>query len=311
MASTNVRLMGSAPWLPPVTSKRSGFSGVLGPIAKNSARTGLPVTTPLPPSPRAVTAYPVAIRLERRASTLLVNPGSAFGSKITLGMPRSQVASIIGPAAYPPTPKAATGRCLRTIEKASIVPGPSIKKFFTSVRPPLPLSPAARRVSSGSPAWGTSFISMPRCVPTSTTSLSLPRESHSRAIAMAGNTWPPVPPPAISSFMIRIRARILRRSSVGRLLRDIQQHSRSQQHHQQTRSAVADKRQRDSFGRNHAQHHRKIDERLEHHHRGNAQRQQAAKIVRSGERRTQPAPAVDCKQCDHHERSDETQLFAD
>ncbi len=34
-----------------------------------------------------------------RASTLLVNPGSALGSKITLGMPLSQVASNIGPAA--------------------------------------------------------------------------------------------------------------------------------------------------------------------------------------------------------------------
>jgi hypothetical protein len=117
---------------------------------------------------------------------LLVKPGSAFGSKITLGMPRSQVASIIGPAAYPPTPKAATGRCLLRIENASMVPGTSIDRFFARVSPPLPFSPAARNVSSGSPACGTSFISIPRSVPTSTTSLSLPRDSHSRAIAMAG-----------------------------------------------------------------------------------------------------------------------------
>src|SRR5580658_3287481 len=70
-----------------------------------------------------------------------------------------------------------------------------------SVAPPFPFRPATRNVSSGRPASGTSFISIPRSVPTSTTSLSLPRESHSFAIASAGITWPPVPPPAIRSFM--------------------------------------------------------------------------------------------------------------
>ena len=49
IASTNARLTGSAPWLPPVTSRRNGFCGMRGSMAKNSARTGHPVTTPLPP----------------------------------------------------------------------------------------------------------------------------------------------------------------------------------------------------------------------------------------------------------------------
>ncbi len=45
------------------------------------------------------------MRVAMRASTRLVNPGSAFGSNTTVGNPRSTAASIIGPAAYPPTPK--------------------------------------------------------------------------------------------------------------------------------------------------------------------------------------------------------------
>src|SRR5882757_8220397 len=203
------------------------------------------------------------MRLESFASTRLVKPGSALGSKITLGMARIHVASIIGPAAYPPTPNAATGLCLLRMRIASSRPGPRIARFFASVAPPLPLSPAARSVSSGSPAWGTSFISIPRCVPTSTTSLSLPLDNHSRAIAIAGKTCPPVPPPAIKSFT---------RLCFFRLLADVQEHAGSQQHHQQTRSAVTYERQRNAFGRHHAEHNHKVDERLAEHHRCDAQR---------------------------------------
>src|ERR1700735_2328410 len=73
------------------------------------------------------------MRFESFASTLLVNPGSALGSKITFGMPRIHVASIIGPAAYPPTPNAATGWCLLRMRIASSKPGPRIARFFASV----------------------------------------------------------------------------------------------------------------------------------------------------------------------------------
>src|SRR6202790_5759472 len=128
---------------------------------------------------------------------------------------------------------------------ASSKPGPRIARFFSSVAPPLPFRPAARRVSSGNPAWGTSFISSPRCVPTSTTSLSLPLDNHSRAIAIAGKTWPPVPPPAIRSFT---------RLCFFRLLADVEEHASGQQHHQQTRSAITYKWQRNAFGRYHAEH---------------------------------------------------------
>src|SRR5271168_2701876 len=105
----NVRLIGKAPWLPPVTSSRNGFSGFRGSIVKNSGRTGHPVTIAFAPHAFADTAYPVAILFDNRARILFVNPGSAFGSKMTFGIPRSHVASNIGPAAYPPTPNATAG----------------------------------------------------------------------------------------------------------------------------------------------------------------------------------------------------------
>src|ERR1700730_18194617 len=278
MASTNARLTGNAPWLPPVINTRNGFCGMRCAMVRNSGRTGQPVTTALAPQVRADISYPVATRLEMRASALLVNPGSALGSKITLGIPRIQVVSNIGPAAYPPTPNAATGLCFLNTRAASSMAGASLKRFFSSVPPPLPFSPATRSVSSGSPACGTSFISIPRFVPTSTTSLSLPRDNHSRAIAMAGKTCPPVPPPAINSFMpISLKPTSHKTSShassslggsridgslLSSLLTDIQEHASCQQHHQQTRSSIAHEWQRNPLGGHHPQHHREINQRL-------------------------------------------------
>src|SRR6266478_5677472 len=177
------------------------------------------------------------------------------------------------------------GLCFRSTRRASIIAGASIARFFSSVAPPLPFRPATRKVSSGSPACGTSFISIPRCVPTSTTSLSFPLESHSCAIASAGKTCPPVPPPAINNFTWRVRS-----SRFCRLLRDIQEHSSGQQHDEQTGSAIADERERNSFRRYHAEHHREIDQRLAQHHGRDAQRQQPPKPVGCGKRRAHAAP---------------------
>src|SRR6202166_3214718 len=242
IASTNARFTGSAPWLPPVISTRNGFCGIRCAMVRNSGRTGHPVTTALAPQVRADTSYPVAIRVEMRASDLLVNPGSALGSKITLGIPCIQVVSNIGPAAYPPTPNAAIGLCFLNTRAASSMAGASLKRFLSSVLPPLPFRPATRSVSSGRPACGTSFISIPRVVPTSTTSLSLPRDNHSRAIAIAGKTCPLLPPPAINSFTPISRKPTSHKgfssaslSLFGGLLTDIQDHASCQQHYQQTR----------------------------------------------------------------------------
>src|SRR5260370_41628030 len=99
MAATNVRLITKAPWLPPVMSKRNGLCGERGATEKKPARTGQPVTTAFAPQDPAEASKPAAMRFEIFASTRFVKPGSALGSKITLGTPRIQVASIIGPAA--------------------------------------------------------------------------------------------------------------------------------------------------------------------------------------------------------------------
>jgi len=83
MASTNVRLIGNAPWLPPVTSKRNA-SRAAGWMEKNSERTGQPVTMAFFPGPcRNFIAGGNARGNSRQQ--LVVRPGSAFGSNIMLG----------------------------------------------------------------------------------------------------------------------------------------------------------------------------------------------------------------------------------
>src|SRR5256884_2453726 len=225
---------------------------------------------------------------------------------MTLGIRPSQVTSIMGPAAYPPTPKAAIGLCLRSTRRASSIAGASIDIFLINVAPPLPFKPATRNVSSGSPACGTSFISIPRSVPTSTTSLSFPLASHSRAIASAGKTCPPVPPPAISNFTGLARSSCFRRA-----LRNIQQNAGGQQHDQQTRSAIADEGQRNSLRRHHPKDDSKINQRLSQDHRGNSQRQQAPESVRGAKRSAHSAPGINHKEHDDSDRPEKAQFLAD
>src|SRR5712691_4973911 len=225
---------------------------------------------------------------------------------MTLGTRPSQVASSIGPAAYPPTPNAAMGLCFRSTRRASSIAGASMAKFLKSVAPPLPFNPATRSVSSGRPACGTSFISIPRSVPTSTTSLSLPLDSHSCAIASAGKTCPPVPPPAINSFISLVRLLCFRCP-----LRDIQEHTRRQQHDQQTRAAIANKRKRDPLCRNHSEHNGKINKRLAHNHRSDSQGKQPPESIGRAERSAHPPPAIDDEEPDHDHRPDKAQFLAD
>ena len=144
--------------------------------------------------------------------------------------------------------------------------GPSCRMLRARRTAPMPFRPAERIVSSGKPACGTKRISIPRSVPTNTLPCSLPGYSHSRATASAGKTWPPVPPPAISSFKFLGSAASPTLACLlhaqARLLADVQEHAGGQQHHQQARAAVADERQRNSLGRHHPQHHAEIDQRL-------------------------------------------------
>src|SRR3989440_312218 len=147
-------------------------------------------------------------------------------------------------------------------------------------------------------------------------------------MAMAGKTWPPVPPPAINNFTdLAVRssghdiscpylksfpfASAFARSFGSRLLRNIQEHARGQQHDEQTRATVADKRQRNSFGWHHTEDDGEIDERLTKHHGSDAEREEAAETVRRGKCRTQSAPAVNSEERDDDNGADEAKLFRD
>src|SRR5260370_10277467 len=107
------------------------------------------------------------------------------------------------------------------------------------------------------------------------------------------------------------RATALVSSCFCRSLRDIQQHTGGQQHDQQTRSAIADERQRDPFRRHHPEHHRKINQRLAQDHRSYSQRQQPPESVRRTGRGTHPSPAINYKERNHDHRPDKTQFLAD
>src|SRR5467141_2251958 len=94
-------------------------------------------------------------------------------------------------------------------------------------------------------------------------------------------------------------------------LRNIQQHTGGQQHDQQTRSAIADERQRDPFRRHHPEHDRKINQRLAQDHRSYSQRQQPPESVRRTGRGAHPSPTINYKEGNHDHRPNKTQFLAD
>jgi len=164
----------------------------------------------------------------------------------------------MGPAAYPPTPNAATGFvfCVIRARGHRAFAGASIAIFLDQLLGAafaLQGRRRARRFPSGqAPACGTSFISNPRVqFPTST---NVPfrflfGKPISRANCQRGKkTCPPVPPPAIKSFTVDAipraggsgmlrplqteipQAVALVSSRFRRPLRNIQQNASSQQH---------------------------------------------------------------------------------
>src|SRR5690242_19140255 len=134
---------------------------------------------------------------------------------------------------------------------------------------------------------------MPRCVPTKTTSLVSSRLSHSRATAIAGITWPPVPPPAINNFMPPFCR--LSTHCFTRLLADIQEHACAHQHDEKARAPIAHERQRNSLRGHHSQYDAQIDQRLARNHDRDPQCQEAAEVIWSAETSFQAAPGVNRK----------------
>ena len=99
-ASRTARLMARAPWLPPITSRCfTGSLPDLGFTRLKSFLTGLPVTTPRPPSLATVSGKVTATSPTKGASQRLVAPGTRFCSCISVGTRRSTAAASTGPDA--------------------------------------------------------------------------------------------------------------------------------------------------------------------------------------------------------------------
>ena len=88
----------SAPWLPPKTSRCRSTTGRRGRSAKNSFRTGIPVTFAFRKYSHAG-AKLTAAALTRLPTSRFASPGAAFGSKASVGIRFSSAATIPGPEA--------------------------------------------------------------------------------------------------------------------------------------------------------------------------------------------------------------------
>ena len=105
------RLSVRDPWLPPVIRRCSRSPRGFGGMAKNSSRTGNPVSSDLPRAKyRAVSGKEISARAASRPIARLVNPGIAFGSITTTGTRFTSAAITAGPATYPPMLKTADAR---------------------------------------------------------------------------------------------------------------------------------------------------------------------------------------------------------
>ena len=192
-----VSLKTSAPLLPAVTSNLGGTPTGLGGSAKISARTGTPVASALRKYFSVCSKF-TAAALTHRPSQRFVIPGTAFGSYATVGTRFKTAASIPGPLAYPPTPTTTCGLNCRSSRTHSTTPNGTSTAVRRRVARLTFFSCPDRTSSSLKPASGTSRVSSPRAVPTNRTSAPC-ASRNSRAIASAGITCPPVPPPAINT----------------------------------------------------------------------------------------------------------------
>src|SRR5574341_1122436 len=172
---------------------------------------------------------------------------------------------------------------------------------------PLSLPTAMKR--TGSPSRGSTFASIPCSVPTNRTSLP-PSLSSSRAMAIPGYKCPPVPPPAIMTFMPGPWT-LDSGPSWRRFPRYIQQHSQRRQRDHQRRPAVAHERERDALGWQEPGHDRHIDHPLKTDQERDTERKQAAERIARGACDAHPPPQDHEKQREHKERADQTQFLTD
>ena len=154
------------PWLPPVMSTVSFPQRGLCGSAKNSSRTGSPVTSVIPGgNHRAVSEKLSSARVTKRASLRCVNPGIALGSITTTGNRFHKAASRTGPATNPPVEKTAAGGSRSSIRKAAHTLNGSSARVTRALRSPTRFSPPISMKSMGKSSAGASLDSRPRRVP--------------------------------------------------------------------------------------------------------------------------------------------------
>src|SRR6185369_16781966 len=138
--------------------------------------------------------------------------------------------------------------------------------------------------TSSKPAFGTAHDSMPRSAPKNTTSSATPLSRASSATANPGNKCPPVPPPAIATFIKGTGTFLIPQcfrawpqkctwshfnsSTFSQLARQREKQAADRQEGHDRRAAVADERKADALGRKQTEHDADVDHRLQHDDQG-------------------------------------------
>src|SRR3989442_7957724 len=204
----------------------------------------------------AVSANDTKTRFANGESTRLATPGCTLGSRIARLTPKRNAASTRGGLVYPPRPIARSGRRRRQIAKHSSRPTGTPARPCRAPHTPRPITPCAVIVINSNPSRGTTFVSSPRTVPTKMASLPGSTRANSRASATPGYRWPPVPPAAIIT-------RILRTLNRGAGPGDRHEEPRPDHADDQRRPSVTQERQRQSLGGQQTRDHPHIDQRVE------------------------------------------------
>ncbi len=143
-----------------------------------------------------VSGKAVATTDANRAPTRFAIPGLALASWITTGIRRLAAARYTGVHTYPPTPTTTVACCASKIRPAWRTAADSRRGRRARSRDGL-RGRGTRSISSrGTPACGTSRVSMPEAVPTAHTVASARNCCTASAMASRGLMCPAVPPPA-------------------------------------------------------------------------------------------------------------------
>src|SRR4051794_30222366 len=217
-----------------------------------------------------------------------------------------------GPATYPPPPSTASAwRCPRILRAApTAMPArATARAAFSGFER---LIPSTLRESSSYPAWGTSSASA-RSPPTKLT--SAPSARSASATAIAGTTWPAVPPAAITirgGSLTRVLRPLGNRAEMrGAAGRDVQQQPHAGEQHDQRRGAGRDERQRHAGEWREAEHGIDVEQGLAQDQRGHAGGEQlgvGALGLAGGPQAGVPDHAV---QAQHGQDADQAELLAD